>query len=46
MNLKGLWKLKVGDYRVIFRMSGKEVIIIGIGHRKDIYRKISPTPLA
>jgi mRNA interferase RelE/StbE len=36
--LKGLRKLSVGDYRVIFAVIGNEVQIIRIGHRKDVYR--------
>jgi len=38
-NLLGLWKLRVGDYRVIYSIKDKElrVLIIKIGHRKNIY---------
>jgi mRNA interferase RelE/StbE len=36
-NLKGYWKLRVGDYRIVFRVSGDEILILGICHRKDIY---------
>lgn len=35
--LKGYWKLRVGDYRVIFEFERSMIIILGIGHRKDIY---------
>lgn len=35
--LKGYWKLRVGDYRVIYRLVGQEVWILTIGHRKDVY---------
>lgn len=38
--LKGYWKLRVGDYRVVFRINGKQVIVYGIMHRKDVYRYI------
>lgn len=38
--LKGYWKLRVGDYRVIFRIMQSEVWILGIIHRKDVYNKI------
>lgn len=36
---KGLWSYRVGDYRVIYRISIKEILILvlKIGHRKDIY---------
>jgi mRNA interferase RelE/StbE len=38
--LKGYWKLRVGDYRVVFRIAKSEVWIFGIIHRKDVYKKI------
>ncbi|MBI5188275.1 MAG: type II toxin-antitoxin system RelE/ParE family toxin [Nitrospirae bacterium] len=38
--LKGYWKLRVGDYRVVFKIVKNEVWILGIIHRKDIYGKI------
>lgn len=39
--LRGYWKLRVGDYRVVYRISGQEVWILGIIHRKDVYSKIT-----
>ncbi len=39
-SLQGHRKLRVGDYRVIYRIHGKEVIILKIGHRKEVYLKI------
>jgi len=38
--LKSYWKLRVGDYRVIFKVSGTSVFIFGIIHRKEAYRLI------
>ncbi len=38
--LKGYWKLRVGDYRVVFKISGNEVLILGIIHRKEVYEMI------
>ena len=35
--LKGYWKLRVGDYRVVFRVDGDEVLVLGICHRKEVY---------
>jgi mRNA interferase RelE/StbE len=34
------YRLRVGDYRIIYTVDGGELIItvIEIGHRKDIYR--------
>ena len=38
--LKGYWKLRVGEYRVVFRISESDVLILGIIHRKEVYRQI------
>ena len=38
--LKGYWKLRVGDYRVVFKIRRKEILILGIIHRKDVYRLV------
>jgi mRNA interferase RelE/StbE len=40
-SLHGHRKLRVGDYRIIYRIHGKEIIILKIGHRKNVYSKIS-----
>jgi len=39
-SMKGYWKLRVGDYRVVFKVIKSEVWILGIRHRKSIYRDI------
>ena len=38
--LRGYWKLRVGDYRVVFKIVVKEVWILGIIHRKKVYEAI------
>lgn len=38
--LKGYWKLRVGDYRVVFKIAGNEVWVLGIMDRKEVYEKI------
>ena len=35
----GLRKYRVGDYRVIYAILGDEVVVLRIGHRKEVYRK-------
>ncbi|MBF0466442.1 MAG: type II toxin-antitoxin system RelE/ParE family toxin [Nitrospirae bacterium] len=37
-NLQGCYKLPVGQWRIIYTIDGDDVIILNIGHRKDIYR--------
>ena len=39
-NLKGYWKRRAGDYRVVFKIIRNEVWVLGIIHRKDVYEKI------
>ena len=38
--LKGYWKLRLGDYRVVFKILKNEIWILGIIHRKEVYGKI------
>ena len=33
-NLKGFKKLRVGDYRIVYKMRQEEVLILGIGQEK------------
>ena len=41
--LKGYWKLRVGDYRVVFRIDKKSILVLGIIHRKEVYQIIEKT---
>ena len=34
----GLRKLRVGDYRVVFAINEQDVIILRVGHRREIYK--------
>lgn len=36
-SLAGYWKLRVGDYRIIYRITGRSVFVVSIRHRKDAY---------
>ena len=35
----GSYRFRIGDYRVIFDLEGDDVVILRIGHRRDIYRR-------
>lgn len=35
----GSYRYRVGDYRVIFDLDGEGIIILKVGHRREIYRK-------
>lgn len=39
-SLKGHRKLRVGDYRIIYRVEGGKIVVLKIGHRKDVYNKV------
>ena len=40
-SLKGYRKLRVGDYRVVFRIDKNKIYVLAIMHRSIIYRKIT-----
>ncbi|KKQ78031.1 MAG: hypothetical protein A3A96_02975 [Candidatus Zambryskibacteria bacterium RIFCSPLOWO2_01_FULL_39_39] len=35
--LKGYWKLRIGDYRIIYKIVDNEIRIQVIGHRREVY---------
>ena len=40
-NLGGYWKLRVGDYRVVFKIEGEIVYVLGVRHGKNIYEYVT-----
>ena len=34
----GEYRFRIGDYRMLFDVKDKEIIILKVGHRKDIYK--------
>lgn len=38
--LRGYWKLRVGNYRVVYKIDGEEVWVLGIQHCKTVYEYI------
>lgn len=40
-NLKGIWRYRIGDYRLFAKIENDKLIIflIDVGHRKEIYKK-------
>jgi mRNA interferase RelE/StbE len=38
-SLGGLWKIRVGDYRIVYEIEEKKVTVWAIRHRKDVYRE-------
>ncbi|MGB9740396.1 MAG: type II toxin-antitoxin system RelE family toxin [Candidatus Bathyarchaeia archaeon] len=36
---KGVYSLRVGDYRVLYQVKKNEVFLLVVGHRKRVYRQ-------
>ena len=36
-DFRGCFRYRFGDYRVIYTIINREILILRIGHRKDIY---------
>jgi len=36
-SLRGLWKLRVRDYRVCYQIEGNTVIVWAVRHRREVY---------
>lgn len=34
----GSWRFRIGDYRVLFDIEKDNIIILKVGHRKDVYK--------
>ena len=35
----GSYRFRIGDYRVIFELEGEDIVILRVGHRRDIYKR-------
>jgi mRNA interferase RelE/StbE len=38
-SLRGYWKLRVGDYLVVFKVAAEDVWILAVVHRRDVYER-------
>jgi mRNA interferase RelE/StbE len=36
----GTYRFRIGQYRVVFDLNGNDIVVLRVGHRKDIYRKL------
>ena len=34
----GEWRFRIGEYRVLFDVEAGEIVILAVGHRRQIYR--------
>lgn len=39
-SLAGFWSLRVGDYRIIYKIRGSEVWVLGVIDRRDVYEDV------
>ncbi|HXT15672.1 MAG TPA: type II toxin-antitoxin system RelE/ParE family toxin [Gemmatimonadaceae bacterium] len=41
-----LYRIRVGDYRIVYEIANKrlEVLVVTIGHRRDVYRSLRRRP--
>jgi len=39
--LKNIYRVRVGDYRIVFRRTKEEIFIVLISHRKEIYQLVN-----
>jgi len=39
--LKNIYRVRVGDYRIVFRRTKEEIFIVLIGHQKEIYQLVN-----
>lgn len=35
----GSYRFRIGDYRVVFDLEGDEIVVLRVGHRREIYRR-------
>ena len=35
----GSYRFRIGDYRVVFDLDGDQIVILRVGHRREIYRR-------
>ena len=40
--VRRLWRVRMGDYRIIYQVRRRQlvVVIVRVGHRKDVYRHL------
>ena len=38
-SLKGYWKLRVGSYRIVFKLLGEKILVLAIVNRKTVYQR-------
>jgi len=35
----GSYRFRIGDYRFVFDLEGNEIVVLRVGHRREIYKR-------
>jgi mRNA interferase RelE/StbE len=35
----GGYRFRIGDYRVVFDIEGNDIVVLRVGHRREIYKR-------
>ncbi|MCX5816324.1 MAG: type II toxin-antitoxin system RelE/ParE family toxin [Proteobacteria bacterium] len=35
----GSYRFRIGDYRIIFDIEGQDIVVLRIGHRRELYKR-------
>jgi len=38
-SMLGTYRFRIGDYRVVLDIEGDEIVVLRVGHRREIYRR-------
>lgn len=36
----GTYRFRIGDYRVIFDVEGEDIVVLRVGHRRELYKRL------
>ena len=36
----GSYRFRIGDYRVVFDLEGPDIVILRVGHRRELYKRM------
>lgn len=36
----GTYRFRIGDYRVVFDIEGNDIVVLRVGHRREIYKRL------
>lgn len=36
----GSYRFRIGDYRVVFDLEGSDIVVLRVGHRRELYKRM------